>query len=129
MSSTPNTTFISSDFETLLDAALTEYTEQTGIRLRDHPLASKIDSCDNPESILDTLQEQAQAFDKFRNGDTGLFKWLRPIVNTLHTLSNNAALSASVCLVSPETLVLLIPWTRTLYPRCFRSQMRFSPVF
>jgi hypothetical protein len=104
MSSTSDTTFTFSNFETLLDAALTEYTEQTGIGLWDHPLASKIDSSDNPESILDIFQEQAQAFDKFRKGDTRLFKWLRPVVKMLNDLSIVTRI-ASASLVSPGTFV------------------------
>ncbi len=107
MSSTPNTTFTSSNFETLLNTALTEYTEQTGIALWDHPIASKIDSCENPESILDIFQEQAQAFDEFRKGDTRLFKWLRPIVDVLYTFSTDVVLSASASLVSPGTFVVI----------------------
>jgi hypothetical protein len=106
MSSTPNTTFTSSNFEALLNTALTKYAEQTGIGLWDHPLASKIDSCDNPESILDIFQEQAQAFDELRKGDTRLFKWLRPVVNVLYILTN-VALGASARLVSPETFVVI----------------------
>jgi hypothetical protein len=107
MSSTPDTTFTSSNFETLLNAALTEYTEQTGIGLWDHPLASKIDSCGDPESILDIFQEQAQAFDKFRMGDTRLFGWwLKPVVKMLNNISI-VTRNASASLVSPETSVVI----------------------
>ena len=72
MSSTPDTTFTSSNFETLLDAALTEYTEQTGIHLLDHPLTSKIDGCDDLKSILDIFGEQTQKYDGFSNGSAKL---------------------------------------------------------
>ena len=89
-----------SNFEPLLNAALAKYTKQTGKDLRSHPLADKIDSCDGPDSILDIFQEQAQAFDEFRNGDTKLFKWLRPVVNVLHALSTNSVLSDIGSLVS-----------------------------
>jgi hypothetical protein len=102
MSSTPHTTFTSSTFEALLNAALTEYTKQTGIGLWDHPLTSKISGCDNPDSVLRVFQEQAQAFDKFREGDTRLFKWLRPVVTMLNNISIETRI-ASAILVSPET--------------------------
>jgi hypothetical protein len=75
----------------LLDAALTEYTKQTGADLRKHPLAHKIESCDSPDSILAVFKQQAQAFDEFRNGDPRVFKWLGPVVDGLHALSVSAA--------------------------------------
>jgi hypothetical protein len=84
MSSVSNTTFVSfTSFEAIFNAALTQYTKRTGKDLRNHPLASKVDNCDNPESILDIFQEQAQTFDEFKNGDTKLFKWLKPVVGVL----------------------------------------------
>ena len=100
MSSASNTASTASDFETLFNAALDNYTKQTGKDLRSHPLADKIDNCDGPDSILDIFQEQAQAFDGFRNGDTRLLKWLRPVVNVLHVLSTNSVLSDISTLVS-----------------------------
>jgi hypothetical protein len=62
---------------------LTEYTKWTGKDPRNHPFASKIDIWDSPESILDIFQEQAQAFDEFRNGDAKLVEWLKPVVGVL----------------------------------------------
>ena len=95
--SASNTASTASHFQTLFNAALAKYTKQTGKDLRSHPLADKIDNCDGPDSILNIFQEQAQAFDEFRNGDTKLLKWLRPVVNVIHALSTNADAS---CLVS-----------------------------
>lgn len=91
------------NFETLFDAALAKYTKQTGTDLRNHPLASMIDSCDSPDSILVIFEEQAKAFDEFRSGDSKLIKLLRPVVNGLDAIFASAALSAGVGLVSfPE---------------------------
>ncbi len=117
MSSTSNTTSSSSHFNVLLNAALTKYTEQTGNDLRDHPLASRIDSCDSAESILDIFQEQATEFDEFRKSDNKLFKWLAPVVKVLHALSTNKALSEHASLVSPANVFLtFISHSRTLFP-------------
>jgi hypothetical protein len=101
---TPSST--SSNFETLFNAALEKYTKQTGKDLRNHPLVSKIDSCNGPDAILDIFQEQAQAFDEFRRGDPKLFKWLRPVVNVLHSLSTNEVLRDSVSYVSPANFLI-----------------------
>jgi hypothetical protein len=120
MSSASNTVSTSSNFETLFNAALAKYTRQTGSDLRDHPLASKIDSCDSPESILDIFQEQAMAFDEFRNDDTKLFKCLRPVVNVLHALSTEPVLRDSASLVShTQFLIIHSVYLNFRCPRCF----------
>jgi fungal STAND N-terminal Goodbye domain len=108
MSSASNTTSTSSNFEAIFNAALTEYTKQTGKDLRDHPFASKIDSCDNPDSIIAIFQEQARAFDEFRKGDTKLFRWFKPIIKVLHSLSTNEVLSEGASSVRSATFAILI---------------------
>ena len=124
MSSASNTTSTSFNFETIFNAALTEYTKRTGKDLCNHPLASKIDSCDNPESILDIFQEQAQTFDKFKKGDTKLYKWLKPVVDVLHAISTNEAFSNKSSHVSPATSVIFR--LNSLSSRYFRPQRRSS---
>jgi hypothetical protein len=101
MSSASNTVFTSSKFESLFNSALVEYTKQTGKDLRNHPLADKIDSCDSTDSILDIFQEQSRAFGRFKDGDTNLFKWLKPVVDVLHALSTNTVFSNTGSLVFP----------------------------
>jgi hypothetical protein len=101
MSSTPHTTSTSSNFEYLFNAALDKYAKRTGQDLRDHPLATIINLCESPDSILTIFQEQSRAFDEFRNGDLKLIKWLTPVVNTLHDISTIPALSTGASLVSP----------------------------
>lgn len=103
MSSTLDTTFSSSNFETLLNAALTKYSGQTGQTLSDHPLTAMIDRCRSPDDVLAIFEKQAEAFDEFRNGDPKLIKWLRPIVNGLHAICTNAAVGMSTCMVGPVT--------------------------
>ena len=127
MSSNSNTPASSSNFGSLFNAALAKYTKQTGTDLRNHPLSNRIDSCDSPDSILEVFQEQAQAFDQFRRGDTGLFKWLTSVVNVLHALSNNPVLSGSASLVNPATFsIIYSTYLNLLFPRCVRMQRRFS---
>jgi hypothetical protein len=117
MSSASNTLSTSSNFETLINAALTKYTKQTGKDLRNHPLADRIDSCDSADSILVIFQEQAEAFNEFREGDTKLFKWLKPVVDVLHRLSTNDVLSGSSGLVSSARLLVIHPvYMNTLCP-------------
>lgn len=108
MSSTSNTTSTASNFQAIFDAALKDYTKKTGKDLSDldHPLASKLDTCDTPDSIINIFQEQAREFGEFRKGDTKLLKWLKPIVKILHPISTNKVLSDSVSSVNPAAFII-----------------------
>ena len=117
--STSNTASTSSNFETIFNAALDEYTKKTGKDLRNHPLADKIDECDSADSILVIFQEQAEAFDKFRNGDAELFKWLKPVVKVLHALCTNDALKDTVTHVSRGTLLNIVLLCGLCGPKLF----------
>src|SRR5260221_2747509 len=86
MSPNSNTNSTPSNVAPLLDAALAKYTKRTGQNLRNHPLATAIERCTSPDSILAIFEEQSHAFDEFRNGDPKLIKWLRPVVIGLHAI-------------------------------------------
>ena len=96
----------SSNFEALFQAALAKYSKQTGQGLVNHPLTAVLDRCDSPNAILAIFEEQARAFDEFRNGDPKLIKWLRPLVKCLHTLCTKETLCTGVDLVSPVSVSL-----------------------
>ena len=51
--------------QSLFEAALHNYEEQTGMKLIDHPLARQLENCNSVESITEVLQEQARAFTEF----------------------------------------------------------------
>ena len=121
MSSIKNTISTPSVSEALFDAALSMYKKRTGQDLCSHPLAAAINRCGSPDSILAIFQEQARAFDEFRNGDPKLIKWLAPVVNKLHSISETtsaAALGTSASYVSPtepnSVLLLLNYYTVTV---------------
>ena len=84
-------------FKAILDAALSEYKTKTGIDLTDIPLAKELQSCESPGAILDIIQRQAKAFDKFRDSNKWLMKWINPSVDVLFTISST--LSAGVSIV------------------------------
>lgn len=106
MSSTSDSTVSAFNYQQILSDALAHYTKQTGKILLNHPLAATIRGCDSSDAILGVFQEQAQAFQQFRDGDPRLFMWLRSIVNGLHALSTCATLDIEVSLVSPRELVI-----------------------
>jgi hypothetical protein len=91
---TPSTP--SSDFNSILDAALNEYQKKTGRGLLEHPLAEQVKQCDSISAISAILQGQAKEFQQFRDGDQRLMKWINPIVDVLSTFSTLGEVTSMV---------------------------------
>ena len=90
-------------FQVLFESALQNYETQTGTPLANYPLAQQLQNCQSVESVTALLQEQAQAFNEFREGDK-IFKSLKGIVSALSRVSAISALGHSVgmvCLSKP----------------------------
>ena len=87
MSSGFNTASTSSNFESLFNTALEEYTKKTGKDLRNDSITNKIGGHRNSDSISNVLQEQSRSFEEFRRGNTKLHQSLETIVNTVQSLS------------------------------------------
>jgi fungal STAND N-terminal Goodbye domain len=80
------TTASTSNFRLILDA-LDDYTKQTGIDLTKNPFTDSLQNCDSPDSVLLLLQDRAQEFRDYRNGNHKLINWLNPVVQVLHGFS------------------------------------------
>jgi hypothetical protein len=93
MSSTPN---FSSNFQPILDAALSDYAKQTGIDLATHPSAQSLQNCNSADAILDLLQGKAKQFQAYRDGNRKLINCLKPVVQVLHTISGILGEAATV---------------------------------
>ena len=104
-----------SNLQSILAAALEKYIAQTGKGLQNNPLTAEIRLCESPDDILHVFQAKAREFHEFRNDNSKLNKYLNPIVDGLYAISNNAALSAGVSLVSSLILHDWI-WTLIGYP-------------
>jgi hypothetical protein len=87
-----------SNFQLILDA-LDDYTKQTGIDLTKNPFAEILQNCNSPDSILQLLQDKAQAFKDYRDGNYKLINWLSSAVQVLHSFSG--VLSEAAGVVSP----------------------------
>jgi hypothetical protein len=87
----------SSNFQTIFSAAVKAYEKRTKKDLLLHPLASQLQACDSPASILAVLQGQVGDLDQARKCDERLTKWLSPTVNVLLTFS--ATIGGGVSLV------------------------------
>ena len=84
----------SSHLRVLLDAALEDYKQQTGIELAKHPLAERLQDCNSIESVTVVLREHAQNFKEFREKDR-LLKPLKKVLTVLHMLSLQIPTSAT----------------------------------
>lgn len=93
-------TMSSSYFQQIMDDALDEYLEKTGIDLRSiqSPFADKLKDCKSPDAILALLQEKEKDFNKFRDKYRKVIDSLKPIAQLLHTLSDT--LGEALSLVS-----------------------------
>jgi hypothetical protein len=86
----------SSNFNSILDDALSEYKKETGSGLLEHPLAEQVKRCDSIGDISAILQGQAREFQQFRDGDQRLMKWISPMVDVLSTFSETLGGVASI---------------------------------
>ncbi|KAN0130287.1 hypothetical protein V8E53_011910 [Lactarius tabidus] len=92
----------SSNFKSMLDAALVEFKKKTGSDLLAHWLAAELQTCESVGAVLDILRDQAKVFEP--SGKQKLMKWIDPLVNVLHTFSD--ALGDGVSLAFPPAKVI-----------------------
>ena len=98
----------SSSFQSLFNAALQQYGDQTGTKLDDHPIARQVDDCDSLDSITSVLQEHAQGFTKSRGHDGRIMKCLKRTIHVLYTLSTSSVLGEGTALVRQTSLILIL---------------------
>jgi hypothetical protein len=98
-SSNPNVSF--SQFQDLFDSALREYNQKTGKDIATEPLTTRLLRCDSSDAVLGILQEQAHAFNQFRDGDwkIKLMRRLKPTVDILLGLSTSGVFGEGFGLV------------------------------
>ncbi len=102
MSHTHSTSTSSSNFQSIFDTALKEYNKRTKKDLLTHPLATQLEDCDSPSSILHLLQQQVQDLNETQRRDERWTKWLDTTVEVLYGFSQSPPGEAvtSVCLGS-----------------------------
>ena len=89
-----------SRFQPLYEAALTEYETQCHtMKLVNHPLYLKLNTCNSVQSITAIVRDQAQAFRRFRGDDGKVMKCLKKAVHALHILSTSGVLGGAIGLV------------------------------
>lgn len=91
-------TLSTDNFTAIFNTALIEHQRVTRKRLRTHPFATQLETCQSPKDVLDLLRTQAKNFSKFHQSDERLMVPLGRIVHILFTVS--AILGEGIGLVS-----------------------------
>ncbi len=108
MSSSAQATSSSSDVQSIIEAALADYTKITGTDLSKTPFAAALERSNSPEAILQLLHEREKGFKEYRDGNRRLINCLTPAVTVLQAFSG---ILGAVTQVShtchPVTLTLL----------------------
>jgi hypothetical protein len=100
-----------SRFQDLVDAALRQYSQKTGKDIVTDPLTARLLPCDSSDAVLGILQEQAHAFNQYRNGDwkIQLMRRLKPTVDILLGLSTSGVFGEGIGLVR-LTISIYVSW-------------------
>jgi hypothetical protein len=93
----------SPELKSLFETALNEFEKRAGSNLVQNPIINKLVHCESADSVLDALQEQAQAFRNFRGDDGKLMTWFKRTVNVLFSLSDSQALGEGIGLVCADS--------------------------
>jgi hypothetical protein len=122
----PMSTNPSPELKTLFEAALNEFEKRAGTDLVQHQIIDKLVSCESADSVIDVLQEQAQAFRRFRGDDGKLVTWLKRTVNVLYTLSTSGVLGEGIGLVCFYSFLWHAPCNTFSFSH-FHQQRQSSP--
>jgi hypothetical protein len=90
----------STSIQLIIDASLVEYEKQVGIDLAKHPFAERLQTCHSPDDVLKLLEDKANEFKDYREGNRKLIDCLKPVVNVIQVFSD--ILGEAVSLVSRE---------------------------
>jgi hypothetical protein len=95
----------SANFQSIFDAALSDYAKQIKTDLSTHPFAQTLQNCNSADEIFDLLQDRAKQFQAYRDGNRKLIDCLKPVVQVLHSVSGILGEAATV-VSSADPLVL-----------------------
>ena len=108
---TPSAKMPAASFQAILDKALADYCEQIGVELDKHPFIDELRGRDSPDNVLKLLEEKANTFKVYRDGNRKLISGLNRVVRVIQTLSGviGQAVSTSVSLMGRISLVFSPP--------------------
>jgi len=110
-------------FREILDKALADYRDQIGIELDKHPFVDELRGRDSPDDVLKLLEDKTNNFKVYRDGNRKLINWLKPVVQTIHTLTG--VLGEAVSPTNRMRWIVLFTFRRPA-SRCRSHQLRQS---
>ena len=131
----------STSIQPILDAAFVDYAKQIGIDPAKHPFANRLQTCHSPDDVLKLLEDKANEFKDYRDGNRKLIECIKPVVNVIHAFSDVlgevvslVSLFSSFFLFTIFTVLLLgaVPTSKGDLRRCecspFRTCSLHSPT-
>src|SRR5712672_3114558 len=100
MTSTNHTSTSSSNFQSILENALRDYTKETGVDLAKYDFAKRLERCNSSDEILWLLREKAKKFKEYREKNRKLINWITPVVQVVHAFAGALAEASSLIVVS-----------------------------
>ena len=107
------TTTATANFRLIIDA-FDDYAKQVGEDLTKNPFADALRACDSPNAVLELLQEKANAFKEYREGDHKLIGCLKPVVQVVQGFSG--IIGNAISLVSRIHRIIVVASNFTYLP-------------
>jgi hypothetical protein len=86
----------STSIQLIIGASLVEYEKQVGIDPAKHPFADRLQICHSADDVLKLLEDKANEFKDYREGNRKLIDCLKPVVNVVHVFSDVLGEAVSV---------------------------------
>ena len=103
MSNVPSSSTTRSNLDAIFNTALRTYKNKTGKDITSHPLATELQSCDSPDTILAVLRRQMPNADQSQKADETFEKCLIPTINVLYTLSGTLGEVAGLVIITTSS--------------------------
>ena len=111
MSNNPSPSTSRSNLDAIFNTALRTYKNKTGKDITSHPLATELQSCDSPDTILAVLRRQMPNADQSQKADETFEKCLIPTVNVLYTLSGTLGAVAGLVIITTSSILRICAQT------------------
>ncbi|KAF8258296.1 hypothetical protein EI94DRAFT_1148445 [Lactarius quietus] len=85
--------------QSLFEGALREYENRAGTNLIENELSTKLKTCKCAKDVIVVLQDQAEAFQKYRDDSGTMMKRLKQAVNVLYDLSTSTVVGQGISMI------------------------------
>ncbi|KAH8991483.1 hypothetical protein EDB86DRAFT_1607418 [Lactarius hatsudake] len=84
-----------------------EHYSTIGVELNQHPFSDELRGRDSPDDVLKLLEDKANAFKVYRDGNRKLINWLSPVVKVVHALSGILGEAAGLVPFQPAKAIFV----------------------